>query len=482
MRRLPLLLAVLIASPLFADESNNKKSAVSPLGDIDGDGVPDLALASRNIQKHTGVVGVHSVELSAVIVPECVWLISGKSGKVLRTLAGLHRGDGFGSSLADGGDMDGDGIDDLIVGRVPDTPFYQPTDYKCGVTVVSCATGKLLFEVQAGTHRERLGYCVAGLGDEDGDGVPDFAASSPCGSLFHEDSKANEFDWRPGFVRVFSGADGSMLYQIEGRKTGFAEGEAFGACVCAVGDWDGDGRPDFAVSAPGRNLSSNIGSGESPDHPAWERSPGGTFEGGGTCGSIVLYSGRFGTELKSFDRTTPNGVYGWSLALAGDVDGDGKRDLLVGTLHRNVDVVSSATFNVLHHVTDDGYPYGDPYGYASSIGNVGDVDGDGTLDFVVGANEEDWSFDPGNVNVISGKSGARIWRFFDASSRAPVFVGSRNDPAQADEGYDACGCGDIDGDGVPDVAVVTQFSRELLFLSGKNGRVVRRMKIAGFEK
>jgi hypothetical protein len=217
---------------------------------------------------------------------------------------------------------------------------------------------------------------------------------------------------------------------------------------------DDDARPDFAVSAPGR--------------------------GGG---AVLIYSGRCGREIGRIDRTTPWGHYGWTLAPAGDVDGDGKPDLLVGTLNANVDVVSGATLKVLHHRTMHGYPAQDPYGYATSVASVGDVDGDGSPDFVVGANEEAWSPDPGDVILSSGRTGEAIWRFvLSQPKRGTPGISARGTDSDPLEGYDACGCGDVNGDGTPDVAVVTQFSRELLFLSGKDRVLIRAVQIRDLEK
>ena len=134
-------------------------------------------------------------------------------------------------------------------------------------------------------------------GDVNGDGKADFIVGArlddPAGG-----------GTRAGSAYVFSGADGSLLYQVSGDTAN----DAFGHSVSMAGDVNGDGRADFIVGAPF-------------DDPA----------GGGTdAGSAYVFSGADGSLLYQVTGDSTGDQFGWSVSGAGDVNGDGKADFIVG--------------------------------------------------------------------------------------------------------------------------------------------------------
>jgi hypothetical protein len=128
---------------------------------------------------------------------------------------------------------------------------------------------------------------VAAIGDVNGDGQVDLALGSPDDALGR------------GRVKLISGADGSTLFSVAGAQAG----ERFGAALACAGDVNGDGRPDIIAGAPGTLVM-----------PGWAR----------------VLSGADGTTLLTLTGPSAGSRFGSAVSGAGDCDGDGRADLLVG--------------------------------------------------------------------------------------------------------------------------------------------------------
>ena len=200
-----------------------------------------------------------------------VVVYSGSNGSVLLTVAAASAGKGA-------GDVDGDGADDVMVNDSRSS-LWIPTLY-------SGATGRpLQFDFE---HDSTIGssYTSAdAAGDVNGDGYGDLLLGTGRGV---------------GGAVVFSGVDGTVLHIF----TGDAAGDQFGSAVSAVGDVDGDGLPDVAVSA--NQLAS------------------------GGYGYVRVFSGADGRVLHALPGDASLPGFGQSLSGAGDVDGDGLADVIVG--------------------------------------------------------------------------------------------------------------------------------------------------------
>src|SRR5262249_48166884 len=141
--------------------------------------------------------------------------------------------DQFGGAVAGFGDVDGDGVVDMLVSA----PYEDPTqDVDLGaVYLISGATGAVL-QHQLGTHdRDLFGWQVCTPGDLDGDGVTDFLVGAAD----------SVFNTAPGKVYAYSGATGASLFTLQGRPADLF----WGRVVRAVGDVDADGVGDFGVGA-----------------------------------------------------------------------------------------------------------------------------------------------------------------------------------------------------------------------------------------
>jgi FG-GAP repeat/FG-GAP-like repeat len=250
-------------------------AAVSGAGDVNGDGVPDLLV---------GAPGNGSTAGRA-------YVISGRTHRVIRVLSAHRRGDLFGDGTAHTADLNGDGVDDLIVGA-------SGMDAGHGAAYVySGRTGKLLFRIRGERGNVAFGqFFVAGVGDVNGDGVPD---------LYVGDYGSNNAGAAGGFAAVYSGAVGARLHAWRG-----AAGEGMGPGRSA-GDVDGDGVPDIIVG----NYTSSDGA------PA--------------AGKVQVFSGATGARLRTITSTTPNENLGFDAVGIGDTNGNGTPDFLVSAANRD---------------------------------------------------------------------------------------------------------------------------------------------------
>jgi len=174
-----------------------------------------------------------------------------------------------------------------------------------------------------------------------------------------------------GRIQVFSGKDQSVLH--DWTTTHYADG--FGSAVSGAGDVNADGYPDVLVGAS---------------------------EYSSATGYARIYSGKDGSELKTLFGKSGNDRFGLSVSGAGDVDGDGHADFIIGAEeagNRNgyAVIYSGRDYSVICKLT--GPAYYNKFGYRVSGG--GDVNGDGLPDVVV-ANPYESPRPGGEVNVYSG--------------------------------------------------------------------------------
>ena len=400
-RVLPALVALLALSgaaraqsPLYTfvgdDPDDSCGYSARAAGDVDGDGVTDVVVGSPRADPNgLGEAGAARV-------------YSGFDGSLLRTLEGTSSGARLGHSVACAGDVDGDGFDDVLVGSPYET--HSGGTEAGRVQVFSGFDGSLLNDHPGTSNYDRLGWSVAGLGDLDADGFDDYAAGAPRNTA--PASAA-------GYVRVYSGDDGSVLWPLSG--SGYLR--AFGYSIGAAGDVDGDGVGDLIVGEPGHDAG---------------------FAGQGRA---VVYSGASGSTVWIFQGTGPSHLLGWSVDGAGDLDGDGYADVIVGAVQYGgtgyARVYSGLTGGVLLPLV--GTSVDERFG--SEVSGAGDFDGDGTPDVIVSA---DWS---GASGLFSGA--VRVFSGSDASLLCELLGGG----AFAYMGADVDGLGDLDGDGLDDIVV-----------------------------
>lgn len=157
-------------------------------------------------------------------------------GTVLSTQYGTKSHDRFGSSLTDLGDLDGDGVSELAIGSDPRCSAENPTG-EGYVQLLDGADRGLIGEDDGEEWGDNFGVAIAATGDVNGDGVPDYLVGEAGNDAVAEEA---------GRAVLYSGADRSVLAQVVGTSAD----AKFGSTLFGVGDLNGDGLTEFAVSAP----------------------------------------------------------------------------------------------------------------------------------------------------------------------------------------------------------------------------------------
>lgn len=366
-------------------------SDVALVGDMNGDGTDDHAVGIRYSDVGASSAGA-------------VRAVSGLDGAVLWTRYGTFAGAKLGGAVDGAGDVDGDGVPDVVAGAIGINLTIPGRAF-----VLSGVDGHVIHELQPWELNSSFGHSVAGVGDVDADGLDDVLVGAPTAN--------GSIGGDAGAARVYSGATGQPIHVLQGTTAS----DHFGESVSGAGDVDGDGRPDFLVGA---YLQSGTGTAQ-------------------------LFSGLDGSLLRTYSGEVAGAGLGRSVANAGDVDADGIPDQIV-LADRDATVTNGGVAYV--YAGSDGSTlfkfYGNPAfsGYKlEDVGGAGDVDGDGRDDLVLGMPQGSPTFSQSRVELRSGLDGGilKTIQAFDPPVGQTNF-GSRVAPA-----------GDVDHDGHADVLIAS---------------------------
>jgi hypothetical protein len=392
--------------------------SVANIGDLDGDGVNDLAVgAMRDDAGGTDRGAVYILFMNTDGSVKSTEKIdhTTPNGPTLRNV------DRFGDSVANIGDLNGDGINDLAVGAPNDDTkvggSFSDANWNAGaVHILFLNRDGGLARATAVIHDnstngpelatgDNFGHGIANIGDLDGNGYDDLAVgamldgtgdSGAVHILFMDEDPGN------GLAKATEKIEDDNI-----TPNGPALGDDywFGGSVANIGDFDGNGVNDLAVGA---NLS--------PD--------GGSVATGAVY--ILFMDEDPGNGLAKatvvIDHTTPNGPtlsdddrFGASVVNMGDIDGNGVNDLAVGArgddeggswsgavhlLFMNTDGSVDSTVEI-NSSTDKGPTLSAGDAFGTSLANIGDLNGDGINDLVVGASLDDGGgLDRGAVHIL----------------------------------------------------------------------------------
>jgi hypothetical protein len=318
----------------------------------------------------------------------------------------LSNHDNFGSSIASPGDIDGDGIGDLVVGAWQDDGggtsrgavwvlFMNADGTVASQQEISDTAGGFTGSLD---DEDKFGKAVTSVGDMNGDGIPDLAVGS-----WKDDDGGKD---RGAVWILFLSADGTVAssQKISDTAGSFAgtldDSDRFGTSVASPGDLDGNGTNDLVVGADGDD-----------DGEEWNRGAVWVLflNADGTVSSSQKISdteGGFTGTLATYDN------FGASVASPGDLDNDGVTDIVVGAVGDNGGGGSSSNRGAVWvlFLNSDGTVKGfqrindtegsfagtlsDDDEFGTSVASVGDLDGDDVVDLVVGADGDD---DGGNA-------------------------------------------------------------------------------------
>jgi hypothetical protein len=352
----------------------------------------------------------------------------------------------LGISVASAGDVNDDGFDDVIVGA----NAYDAGQSDEGAAFVFLGSANGIADASAGSAQAqlesnqtsaRLGFSVAGAGDVNGDGYADVIV----GASFYDSGQSAE-----GAAFVFLGsangiADGNPATAHAQLESNQASG-FLGQSVAGAGDVNGDGYADVIVGA------SAYDSGQSNE--------GAAFVFLGSANGIA--DGNPATAHAQLESDQANAILGESVAGAGDVNGDGYADVIVGdTLYDSGQTDEGAAFVFLGSASGvaDGNPTtahaqleSDQAGarMGQSVASAGDVNGDGYADVIVGAFLFDGfqQTDEGAAFVFLGSANG-----IADGNPATAHAQLESNQASGFLGQSVAGAGDVNGDGYADVIV-----------------------------
>ena len=486
--------------------------SVSNAGDVNGDGIDDLIIGARdadpNGRSEAGesyVVYGRTTGFPATFELRSLFPEAGGDGTVGFVLKGIDANDRSGYSVSGAGDVNGDGIDDLIVGALEASPngvngagesylvFGRTTGFPAAFELRSLfpeaggdgTTGFVLKGIDAD---DESGFSVSNAGDVNGDGIDDLIIGARLANAGGESYVV--FGRNTGFPATFelrslfpvAGGDGTEGFALKAIDAV----DQSGISVSNAGDVNGDGIDDLIIGASSPNPNGKDNAGES--YVVFGRNTG--FPAAFELTSLLPPAGGDGTEGFVLGGIDPHDHAGGSVSNAGDVNGDGIDDLLIGAEVAVPHGASGAGESYVVFGRTTGFPAafqlfslfpeagGDgTEGFVlkgigrsdfsgNSVSNAGDVNGDGIDDLIIGASGGDPNgrASAGESYVVFGRT-TGFPAAFELRSLFPEAGGDgtggfvlKGIDTNDSSGWSVSSAGDVNGDGIDDLIIGARFA------------------------
>jgi hypothetical protein len=404
---------------------------VSTAGDVNGDGYDDIIVGAPQYNDSESNEGRVLIYLGSP---------SGVSSSVHRILIGSDQGDEFGTFVSTAGDVNGDGYDDVLASAFYAEIFLGPSNagavycYQGSASGVDATVDWSKFGVHVDEH---LGDAISTAGDINGDGFSDILV----GASWHTDGETSE-----GAAYVYNGSSFGLEDAPSATYVSNQAGAHLGGGVKTGGDINADGYADIVIGVP-------------------------RFSGDQSAeGRVYVYygssQGAVSNAMVVIEGNSIGAYFGHSVSTAGDVDGDGQSDLIVGSPYFVADETGAGRAQVFLATADDysGVDWIVTEGNQSNAGtgsSVGfaDVNADGYSDMLAGS----WHYDAGQTD----EGRVYCWMGGYTGITQPADWSKDGEQAGASLGRVIANASDVNGDGYEDVVVTAPGWDEAFANEGK---------------
>lgn len=439
---------------------DNLGHAVNRFGDINGDGIDDLIISAPGADSNASNSGQIYVLYGKTSDFGSSFDLSTLDGSNGFKINGIAANDQAGISISNAGDINGDGINDLIIGA----PDADPNSTNSGQSYVvfvkssvlvpsfdlSTLNGNNGFKINGVSSSHQSGFSVSAAGDVNGDGIDDLIIGAPGASRSYVVFGKSSFFSADLNLSTLDGSNGFTI--IGPSNSGYS--------VSSAGDINNDGLDDVIIGA----RYANSWSGQS--YVVFGKNS--SLSGFGSSLNVSTLDGSNGFKINgiaTFDNS------GWSVNHAGDINGDGIDDVVIGAPNADPNGSKSGQSYVVFGKTSgfsdnfnlsslngsngfqiNGIAADDGSGF--SVNSAGDVNGDGVDDLIIGApNINSQGSDSGQSYVVFGKTSS-----FSATLELSSLDGTNgfkiNGIATDDQsGFSVSGAGDINADGIDDLVI-----------------------------